>query len=135
MSDRPSGRTGSAKRNVVDVGDYEPTSTPSGACRLHPTTTNEPGREESSSDKYAGISGATKGILIEKAGSQYSSLSLLQNSIQTQLNAIDTTIDSLNDKLNDQIDRYTSKFSKLEVLINQMNAQSSYFAGMTGSSY
>lgn len=86
-------------------------------------------------DKYAGISGATKGILIEKAGSQYSSLSLLQNSIQTQLNAIDTTIDSLNDKLNDQIDRYTSKFSKLEVLINQMNAQSSYFAGMTGSSY
>ena len=86
-------------------------------------------------DKYAGISGATKGILIEKAGSQYSSLSLLQNSIQTQLNAIDTTIDSLNDKLNDQIDRYTSRFSKLEVLINQMNAQSSYFAGMTGSSY
>ena len=34
-------------------------------------------------------------------------------------------IDTLTDKLNDQIDTYTAKFSRLEVLISQMNSQSS----------
>ena len=41
-------------------------------------------------------------------------------------------IEKLTDQLNDKIDFYTSKFSKLEVLISQMNSQSSYLAGMSG---
>ena len=86
-------------------------------------------------DKYAGTTGATKGILIEKAGSQYSPLSLLHNSIQNQLEDITDVIDKLTDKLTDQIDTYTAKFSRLEVLISQMNAQSSYLAGLGGSGY
>ena len=44
-------------------------------------------------------------------------------------------IDTLTDKLNDQIDTYTAKFSRLEVLISQMNSQSSYLASLGGSGY
>lgn len=86
-------------------------------------------------DKYAATTGATKGILIEKAGSQYSPVALLQNQMQEQIDSVDNMIDRLTDKLNDQIDYYTSKFSKLEVLIAQMNSQSSYLAGLGGGSY
>lgn len=84
-------------------------------------------------DKYAATTGATKGILIEKAGSQYSPVALLNNTIKTQIDDLDDVIDKLNDQLNDKIDFYTSKFSKLEVLISQMNSQSSYLSGMMGS--
>lgn len=86
-------------------------------------------------DKYAATTGATKGILIEKAGSQYSPLALLQNTMQTQIDNIDDVIDSLTEKLNDKIDYYTSKFTKLETLIAQMNSQSSYLASLGGGSY
>lgn len=86
-------------------------------------------------DKYAATTGSTKGILIEKAGSQYSPLALLQNTMQTQINNIDKVIDSLTEKLNDKIDYYTSKFTKLETLIAQMNSQSSYLASLGGGSY
>ena len=86
-------------------------------------------------DKYAKTSGSTKGILIEKAGSKHSALSLLQNTLQKKYDSIDETIDKLTDQLNDRIDFYTSKFSKLEVLISQMNAQSSYLSGMGGGGY
>lgn len=86
-------------------------------------------------DKYAATTGSTKGILIEKAGSQYSPLALLQNTMQTQIDNIDDVIDSLTEKLNDKIDYYTSKFTKLETLIAQMNSQSSYLASLGGGSY
>ena len=86
-------------------------------------------------DKYAATTGETKGILIEKAGSQYSPLALLDNTLQQKIDNYDDIIDSLTDKLNDKIDFYTSKFSKLETLIAQMNSQSSYLASMGGSSY
>ena len=55
--------------------------------------------------------------------------------MQEQIESVDNMIDRLTDKLNDQIDYYTSKFSKLEVLIAQMNSQSSYLAGLGGGSY
>ena len=86
-------------------------------------------------DKYAATTGATKGILIEKAGSQYSPMALLQNTLQDKIDNYDDVIDSLTDKLNDKIDFYTSKFSKLETLIAQMNSQSSYLSSLGGSSY
>lgn len=86
-------------------------------------------------DKYAATTGATKGILIEKAGSQYSPMALLQNTLQDKIDNYDDVIDSLTDQLNDKIDFYTSKFSKLEALIAQMNSQSSYLASLGGSSY
>lgn len=86
-------------------------------------------------DKYAATTGATKGILIEKAGSQYSPMALLQNTLQDKIDSYDDVIDTLTDQLNDKIDFYTSKFSKLEALIAQMNSQSSYLMSMGGSSY
>lgn len=86
-------------------------------------------------DKYAATTGATKGILIEKAGSQYSPMALLQNTLQDKIDSYDDVIDSLTEKLNDKIDFYTSKFSKLETLIAQMNSQSSYLSSLGGSSY
>lgn len=86
-------------------------------------------------DKYAATTGATKGILIEKAGSQYSPMALLQNTLQDKIDSYDDVIDSLTEKLNDKIDFYTSKFSKLEALIAQMNSQSSYLSSLGGSSY
>ena len=86
-------------------------------------------------DKYAATTGATKGILIEKAGSQYSPTALLQNMLQDRIDSYDDVIDTLTDRLNDKIDFYTSKFSKLETLIAQMNSQSSYLSSLGGSSY
>lgn len=86
-------------------------------------------------DKYAATTGATKGILIEKAGSQYSPTALLQNMLQDRIDSYDDVIDTLTDQLNDKIDFYTSKFSKLETLIAQMNSQSSYLSSLGGSSY
>ena len=43
-----------------------------------------------------------------------------------------TQIEKWQDKLASQVDRYTQQFSRLEVLINQMNSQSSTLAGLMG---
>ena len=83
-------------------------------------------------DRYAGLTGATKGILIQQAGTPLNSLSLLDNQWQKEIDNIGTQIEKWQDKLESQVDRYTSMFSKLEVLINQMNSQSSTLAGLMG---
>lgn len=83
-------------------------------------------------DRYASVTGATKGILVQKAGSTYSSLSLLKNTLQTNMSTIDAQITKWEIKMSDQIDRYTSKFTQLEKLISQMNSQSSALSGMMG---
>lgn len=83
-------------------------------------------------DTYASTSGATKGILIEKAGSKYSPTAALDNSILDQMNEVDEKIEKWQDKLSDRVDYYTNQFTQLEVLINQMNSQSSALAGLMG---
>lgn len=83
-------------------------------------------------DQYASTSIATPGSLVARAGSSYSSNSLLDNTLKNQMDSIDDILDTLNDKLQDQIDRYNSKFTQLEVLISQMNAQSGQLSGMLG---
>lgn len=83
-------------------------------------------------DQYASTSIVTPGSLVARAGSSYSSNSLLDNTLTNQMNDIDDILDTLNDKLQDQIDRYNSKFTQLEVLISQMNAQSGQLSGMLG---
>ena len=74
----------------------------------------------------------TKGILVEKAGSTLAPTSLYQNTIQTELDKITDEIEKWQDKLSDKIDYYTNKFTQLEVLINEMNSQSSALMGLTG---
>lgn len=83
-------------------------------------------------DRYAATTGATKGILIEKAGSKYSAASALDNTMQDKLEDLDEQIARWQDKMSNKVDYYTNKFTRLEVLINQMNAQSSALAGLTG---
>lgn len=83
-------------------------------------------------DRYAGLTGATKGILVQQAGTPLNSLSLLNNEWQKQIDNISNEMERWQDKLESQVDRYTSMFSKLELLINQMNSQSSTLAGMMG---
>ena len=83
-------------------------------------------------DRYAATTGATKGILIEKAGSQYSPTAALNNTILEQMEEIDEQIQRWQDKMSDQVDYYTNKFTQLEMLINQMNSQSSALAGLMG---
>lgn len=84
-------------------------------------------------DRYAATTGATKGILIEKAGSKYSTSASLDNTMLDKMNDLDEQIAKWQDKMSNKVDYYTNKFTQLEVLINQMNSQSSALAGLTGS--
>lgn len=87
---------------------------------------------KSTLDAYAKTSGEPKGILIQKAGSPLSPLSLMNNTWQKQIDNLNTQIEKWQDKLSSQVDRYTQQFSRLEQLIQQMNSQSSTLAGMMG---
>ena len=83
-------------------------------------------------DRYAATTGATKGILIEKAGSKYSPSAALNNTLLEQMKDIDKQVDKWQAKMSDKVDYYTNKFTQLELLIAQMNSQSSSLAGMMG---
>lgn len=77
-------------------------------------------------EKYAATTGATKGVFVEKAGATESPLSMLNNTLQKEMNDIDDYIDTLQSKLEDETERYYQKFTSLEVFIQQMNSQSSW---------
>ena len=83
-------------------------------------------------DNYAKTTGEPKGILIQQAGSPLSSLSLMNNQGQKEIDKYNTQIDQWQSKLTSQVERYTSQFTRLEMLINQMNSQSSTLAGLMG---
>ena len=83
-------------------------------------------------DRYASTTGATKGILIEKAGSKYSPSALLSNTMLDQMEDVEEEIAKWQDKMSTQVDYYTNKFTQLEMLINQMNSQSAALAGLMG---
>lgn len=82
-------------------------------------------------DAYSSVEG-TKGILINKAGSKYSALSLLDNSLKDEMDTYEEQMDKLTDTLSTKVDYYTRQFSRLEQLIAQMNSQSSSIMGMMG---
>lgn len=84
-------------------------------------------------DRYASMTGATKGILVERAGSVYAPTSVLKNGMQTQIDSIKDYITQLNKKLATEQDRYVSQFTALETLISQMNSQSGYLSSMFSS--
>ena len=56
----------------------------------------------------------------------------MNNSWQKEIDNLNTQIEKWQDKLTSQVDRYTQQFSRLEVLINQMNSQSASLAGLMG---
>ena len=59
-------------------------------------------------------------------------MSLLKNTLQTQIDDLDEDIEKWQDKMSDKIDYYTNKFTALEQLISSMNNQSSMLAGLMG---
>jgi flagellar hook-associated protein 2 len=83
-------------------------------------------------NKYVATTGATKGILIEKAGSTLAPTSIYSNTWQSAIDSLEEQIEKWQDKLSDKVDYYTSKFSSLETLIYQLNSQSSMLSQMTG---
>lgn len=84
-------------------------------------------------DRYASTTGATKGILVEQAGSTYAPTSILNNRIQKELDRMDDYIERLQDKLETETDRYIQQFTSLETLISQMNSQSSWLSQVGGT--
>ncbi len=83
-------------------------------------------------NKYAKETGEPKGILIEKAGSKYSPTTITQNTILDMLSDLDDEIETWQDKLSNQVDYYTRQFTQLEVLMNEMNSQSSQLSSLMG---
>ena len=83
-------------------------------------------------DTYAGTTGASKGILINKAGSTLAPTSIYQNALQKEIDSFEDEIESWQDKIADKIDYYNKKFTTLEKLIAQMNNQSSMLGGLSG---
>ena len=83
-------------------------------------------------EKYAGMSGSTKGILVERAGSEFAPTSILTNTMKKSIDEYDKVIDRYEALLKAETDRYVSQFTQLETMISQMNSQSatlsSYFA-------
>lgn len=79
-------------------------------------------------DKYAATTGATRGILVERAGSAHSVSSMLDNALLDQINEINDRIATLTERLTTEQDRYISQFTQLETLVAQMNSQSSYLS-------
>lgn len=78
-------------------------------------------------NKYVKTIG-TKGILIEKAGSKSSPLSITNNTIYKQIDDINKQIAKLQARLKTEQDRYISQFTSLESLISQMNSQSGWLS-------
>lgn len=86
-------------------------------------------------DKYAKTMGSweTKGILIRKAGTESSALSLTENFMYKEIAEIDKIITKLQTRLESERDRYIQQFTSLETLISQMNSQSNWLAQIGGS--
>lgn len=83
-------------------------------------------------DQYASTSIGNYGILVKKAGTTKKSLTLMDNTIYSQMNNIDQQIDRWQNKMSDKIDYYTRQYTALEQLMNQMNSQSSTLSGLMG---
>ncbi len=83
-------------------------------------------------DKYARTTGATKGVLIELAGSEKAPASITNNTYKGKMDRLQEQIDRWQNKLVDKVDYYTRQFTALEKLISQMNSQSSSLASMMG---
>lgn len=77
-------------------------------------------------DKYAKTDGATKGILVEKAGNEASPLSLTKNILLDKMNSFDNIIKSLTRTLAKEEKRYQKQFTALETAVSKLNAQSGW---------
>lgn len=87
---------------------------------------------KSTMNAYASTSIGSPGILVRKAGTKLSSLSLLNNNIQKQIDNVNKQIENWQSKLSSKIDYYTKQFTALEKLMSTMNNQSSMLSDLMG---
>ncbi|HCT91176.1 MAG TPA: hypothetical protein DF613_07340 [Lachnospiraceae bacterium] len=76
-------------------------------------------------------SSQSKGVLVRKAGTQSSVLSLTDNEMYNEIKQLDKLIANLQERLQTERDRYISQFTSLETLISQMNAQSGWLSSFS----
>jgi len=87
---------------------------------------------KSVTDKYASTSIGNYGVLVKKAGTKTKTLSLNDNALQKQIDRYQKQIENWQVKMSDKIDYYTTQFTRLEQLMNEMNSQSSALSGLMG---
>lgn len=92
-------------------------------------------RVKKTMDTYSSTSIGKYGVLVSKAGTRTSSLTLMNNSLQKQIDKLDDQIDRWQSVMSDKIDFYTNQFTRLEQLMQQFNSQSSTLAGLMGGGY
>ena len=81
---------------------------------------------------YGSTSIGSPGILVSKAGTKLSAVSLMNNNLQKQIDNLDKQIEKWQSKLSSKVDSYTRQFSLLEQLMSTMNNQSSMLASLMG---
>ena len=81
---------------------------------------------------YASTSLASPGVLVSKAGTKLSAVSLINNNLYQQISNLDKQIESWQTKLSSRVDYYTKQFTALEKLMSTMNNQSSMLADLMG---
>ena len=81
---------------------------------------------------YGSTSLGSQGVLVKKAGTKLSAVSMLNNDLQKQIGNYDTQIESWQSKMSAKIDYYTKQFTALEKLMSTMNSQSSMLSQMMG---
>ena len=89
-------------------------------------------RMKTAMDAYASTSYANPGILVNKAGSKLNSSSLLSNTLQKQIDNVQSKIETWQSKMSTKIDYYTRQYTALEKLMSTMNNQSSMLSSMMG---
>ncbi len=82
--------------------------------------------------RYASRNGNSYGRLIETAGSSKIASTSKNNQINKQIDEYKEQLEKWKTKLKNEEDRYIKQFANLEKLINSMNSQSSYLAGLSG---
>lgn len=85
-------------------------------------------------NNYANTSSGSPGILVQKAGTELSSLSLLSNTMQTKIDNYTSLIETWQEKLVTKVNYFQAQFTQLEVLMANMNSQSSALSGLSTSS-
>ena len=83
-------------------------------------------------NSYVRTEGSPKGVLIEKAGSTFSPLSMTNNSLYTQIKDIDSVVAKLKVRLQTEQTRYQKQFTNLETVISNLNSQSGWLAQQFG---
>ena len=79
-------------------------------------------------NRYPERNGGSYGRLIAEAGSEKLPLSVQNNQIYRELKEMEEAIEKFRLQLKSEQDRYINQFTRMETMINQMNAQASYLS-------